>query len=101
MEDIDFAQYLEDCERNVALRRLRHSHEEEDEEKQLVDDRSGVVLCRDCGEPIPTARLAAQRHAVRCIDCQREYDSEQSLDSRLYADGGVLGRVNFRVRRTL
>jgi RNA polymerase-binding transcription factor DksA len=88
MDEIDFAQYLEECERNEALRRLKHSHEE-DEEKQVVDDKSGTVLCLDCDAPIPKARLAAQRYAVRCIDCQREFDREQALEARLYADGGV------------
>lgn len=87
MDDIDFAQYLEECERNEALRRLKHSGD--GQEVQVVDNRSGVVLCRDCDAPIPKARLAAQRHAVRCIDCQREFDREQALESRLYADGGV------------
>jgi RNA polymerase-binding transcription factor DksA len=89
MDDIDFAQYLEECERDEALRRLRQASEE-DEERQVVDDRSGVVLCRDCDGPIPKARLAVQRHAVRCIDCQREYDREQALESRLYADGSMV-----------
>lgn len=88
MDDIDFAQYLEECDRSEALWRLRHSTEE-DEEKQVVDDQSGIVLCRDCDAPIPKARLAAQKHAVRCIDCQREFDREQALEARLYADGEV------------
>ena len=34
----------------------------------------GIVICRDCTNPIPAARLTAQPHAVRCIDCQTHYE---------------------------
>lgn len=30
----------------------------------------GVIICTNCNNPIPAARLNAQPHAVRCIDCQ-------------------------------
>jgi RNA polymerase-binding transcription factor DksA len=87
MDEIDIAQYLEECERNEALRRLKGLGA--DGESQLVDDEHGLVICRDCDAPIPKERLAAQKHAVRCIECQREYDREQALEARLYADTEV------------
>lgn len=34
-------------------------------------DRNGRVVCLDCGEPIPPARLAAVPDACRCVECQR------------------------------
>ncbi len=33
-----------------------------------------TVHCIDCGEPISPARLAAQPGAVRCIECQRDFE---------------------------
>ena len=38
------------------------------DEEQLVEN--GRVVCRDCGEPIPAARLAACPEACRCVVCQ-------------------------------
>lgn len=31
-------------------------------------------ICIDCGDPISPARLAAQPGAVRCIECQRDFE---------------------------
>lgn len=45
-------------------------------EEQLRDN-AGVVICKDCGEPIPRARLASIPDAVRCRDCQELW--EESL----------------------
>ncbi len=36
-----------------------------------------VAACVDCDEPIPRARKAAVPWAVRCIDCQAEYEQHQ------------------------
>lgn len=88
MDEIDVAQYLEECARDDALRRLMEGSEEP--EPQLVDETQGAVICLDCGAPIPAERLAAQRYAVRCIDCQREHDRERRLEARLYAEGSVV-----------
>jgi phage/conjugal plasmid C-4 type zinc finger TraR family protein len=38
-------------------------------EQLLVD---GVIVCAECGEPIPLARLAALPSACRCVVCQAE-----------------------------
>lgn len=32
----------------------------------------GRVVCAECGQPIPTARLAAVPGATRCRECQEE-----------------------------
>ena len=32
----------------------------------------GVIVCADCGRPIPAARLAAMPGATRCRECQEE-----------------------------
>jgi len=31
---------------------------------------NGVVVCCDCGEPIPGARLRVLPTACRCVECQ-------------------------------
>nr|WP_245560883.1 TraR/DksA C4-type zinc finger protein [Desulfovibrio aminophilus] len=36
----------------------------------------GVPCCRECGEPIPVARLAAVPDAERCAECQQDYEME-------------------------
>ena len=85
MDEIDLAQQREECERAETLRRVRNSAADED--SPSPDGGEEPVICRDCGAPIPRERLAAQRQAVRCIDCQRDYDREQALEAKLYADG--------------
>ncbi len=35
---------------------------------------AGVVVCCDCGEPIPGARLRILPTACRCVACQEEAD---------------------------
>ena len=34
----------------------------------------GQAVCADCGEPIPAARRQAFPAAIRCIDCQTDYE---------------------------
>lgn len=31
-------------------------------------------FCLDCGEPIPEKRLAAKLTALRCLECQKEWE---------------------------
>lgn len=38
------------------------------------DDGAPMIICYDCGGPIPTDRLAVQPRAIRCIDCQAIYE---------------------------
>jgi len=41
----------------------------------LAMDEDGRIICTDCGEPIPAARLEASPHALRCIGCQTEMEA--------------------------
>ena len=36
----------------------------------------GCIVCRDCGEPIPGARLRILPTACRCVACQEEADGD-------------------------
>jgi RNA polymerase-binding transcription factor DksA len=36
---------------------------------QLICAESGAVLCRDCNEPIPLARLEREPQASLCVPC--------------------------------
>lgn len=54
----------------------------EEEERRIGDARRALAdgsygTCRDCGQPIPEARLQAVPEAVRCIDCQRHFEARQ------------------------
>jgi DnaK suppressor protein len=82
MDYIDIAQIVEECTRAEALQRLKASSTEN--EQQVTDPECGLVICLDCDAPIPLERLAANPRAVRCIDCQMEYDREQQNEARLY-----------------
>jgi phage/conjugal plasmid C-4 type zinc finger TraR family protein len=39
---------------------------------QVVED--GRVVCAECGQPIPLARLAAMPGATRCRECQDDFE---------------------------
>lgn len=64
----DEAERHEEAEREAALLRHRNRHH--------ANPHKGVavVRCIDCGEPIPSGRLAAHPFAVRCIDDARRYE---------------------------
>ena len=36
----------------------------------------GDGACIRCGEPIPAQRLRAIPHAVRCVECQADFERE-------------------------
>jgi len=38
-------------------------------------DKDGRIICTDCGELIPAARIEASPHALRCIGCQTEVEA--------------------------
>lgn len=44
-----------------------------DQEQEVRD---GRVVCLDCGEPIPAARLRILPTACRCVVCQEEADAD-------------------------
>lgn len=41
---------------------------------------NAIVDCVNCGEPIGEKRKAVAPYAVRCIDCQRQFEKETSND---------------------
>ncbi|MGE4536326.1 MAG: TraR/DksA family transcriptional regulator [Desulfovibrio sp.] len=65
MPDIaDQAQQAEQAHRLDALSR----RDVADDSEQVHEN--GVVVCCDCGEPIPGARLRILPTACRCVECQ-------------------------------
>jgi len=40
---------------------------------QVIED--GRIVCADCGEAIPAARLAALPGAIRCLECQTDFET--------------------------
>jgi len=60
------AQYLAACLANARARAGCSEPQERDEQ--------GRVVCADCGETIPPARLAKVPTATRCTKCQEETD---------------------------
>lgn len=55
---------------------INHFAEVEQLPQRVVD---AVVLCRDCENPIPLARLAALPDCFRCIGCQEVHEKELKL----------------------
>lgn len=71
MDTFDQAQDLERLDRETALMRARAKPYSEGPE--WID---GVPCCRECGDPIPPARLAAIPGVGLCRTCQEEEDRE-------------------------
>jgi phage/conjugal plasmid C-4 type zinc finger TraR family protein len=51
----------------------------EEEERRIAEARRALAdgtygTCKDCGAPIPPARLEAMPEAVRCLECQRHFE---------------------------
>jgi len=51
-------------------------HDAEEAAWRLEHGQYGV--CIDCNKSIPVARLKARPQAIRCIGCQREFESQRS-----------------------
>uniref|UniRef100_I2Q2N7 DnaK suppressor protein n=1 Tax=Desulfovibrio sp. U5L TaxID=596152 RepID=I2Q2N7_9BACT len=69
MDFADMSQTAESLHRQAAIAGARPGRED----KQLVD--AGLIVCRDCGEPIASARLAILPTACRCVPCQEEAEA--------------------------
>lgn len=67
---IDRAQSAEETFRERALKRRENAFES----PLQTADAAGWLICLDCGERIPKARLTAHPNAARCIDCQRDHE---------------------------
>lgn len=72
MDIFDQAQELERLEREAALSRARNTSAQASEGPEWID---GVACCRECGEPIPPARLAAVPGVGLCKACQEEMEA--------------------------
>lgn len=71
MDVFDQATELERLDRESALQHAAASVYREGPE--WID---GHACCRECGEPIPEARLKAIPGVGLCISCQEEWDRE-------------------------
>lgn len=71
--------YFEMAAKNEERQRVQaiSDHQNRPKEDQLIVD--GVVLCRDCDEPIPEPRLDHVPDAVRCISCQEFHEKQVGL----------------------
>lgn len=67
MDDADRAQREETAHLQAAIAAALPGT---DGVEQLREN--GVVICVDCGEPIPRARLEVLPRACRCVVCQAE-----------------------------
>ena len=72
MDVFDQATELERMERESALRLASRSIF--DEGPEWID---GKPCCRECGEPIPEARLKAIPGVGLCRNCQEEWEKER------------------------
>jgi RNA polymerase-binding transcription factor DksA len=62
--------FIEEGERRIA------------EARRALDDGT-YGTCRDCGQEIPPARLEAVPEAVRCVGCQRRFESRRRQQTRV------------------
>ena len=73
MDVFDQATELERMEREMAVRQATLSSDHQDGPEWI----DGVPCCRDCGEPIPPARLKAIPGVGRCCSCQQEWERQR------------------------
>jgi len=69
MDIADQAQSAEAAHRRAALSNAGIRRRE----PQSVED--GRIICADCGDPIPAARLAIMPYACRCVQCQEALEA--------------------------
>lgn len=70
-DEADRAQAREERDRAEAIERAAAPASETPFEIE------GVRVCLDCFDPIARQRLAANPAAVRCVDCQNDYERRQ------------------------
>lgn len=72
MDEVDRSAAAEEFDRAAALARALGARPRGEQQR----DTQGIIVCLDCGEPIPAARLRVLPNAVRCVECQAEHDGE-------------------------
>lgn len=70
--DESVADMLSELKNTLVERHILELREIESARKRLED--GSVNRCRECGDEIGYERLVAYPMAVRCIDCQRQFD---------------------------
>jgi len=78
MNDIDFAQQMEERERDAIVAKRQRVH------LGATDRTVRPGECIDCHQPIPTERLRARPDATRCIECE---DFAQEARERFFRRG--------------
>ena len=68
-EPMELAQHTADLLTELALDQ-HYAHLDTTAQRTV----NGKVLCLDCNDEIPSARLHALPHCTRCIDCQTLYE---------------------------
>lgn len=74
MDIFDQATELERLDRESALQRARFSMPQEGPE--WID---GEPCCRECGDPIPPARMKAIPGVGMCLPCQEEWERDLEI----------------------
>jgi RNA polymerase-binding transcription factor DksA len=71
----DTASELHEHELDVTTEMLFDEEERRFEEAKHALERGTYGVCVGCGTTIPPARLKAVPEAVRCLNCQREFEA--------------------------
>lgn len=71
----DRAEAYEQADRERALHAVLASSDHS--EPQLIH--GSTVVCRECLNPIGSARIAALPGVTRCLQCQRAVEREESI----------------------
>ncbi|MBP3730322.1 MAG: TraR/DksA family transcriptional regulator [Mailhella sp.] len=74
MDVFDQATELERIAREMAVLQASSASDHQDGPEWI----DGVACCRDCGEPIPQARLKAIPGVGRCCKCQQEWERQRN-----------------------
>jgi DnaK suppressor protein len=78
MDDADISQAREQFERDIALRDLRDRIDWcEPQLKALDSSGNEIVICRECGDPLSPARLAAYPRATYCVPCKQDLELKE------------------------
>lgn len=68
---LDKAKYIEQGFRDAAINAALHAPPQP---PQWVEN--GEVLCRECGDAIPKARLKVKPSAAFCVNCQSRREAQ-------------------------
>ena len=75
MDDADRAGKLVAQREDIALETVLNTPDRDAGEVQVIEN--GVVLCIDCHDPIPLARLDKRPESIRCVECKEAWEHER------------------------